>query len=220
MHVHIAKKAHLNVCHCVFFAYLQLSNMPPLFAPAALSIAAGGTAFPSFWRACLLSILLKHRCTLSWSGRRERDVDNPSPTHVCLRWSATTALAPWREGGEERRWREFRKSSPNKVKLFHSSSFCSYWISAAPPHNKPVLSFTLPSSLWCCFFTLSAQLQASCEAVFPSLPPVCSLFTHFWLLQIVFTSGALTVSAPHFSLCHYFPRCNFWSIVAHSSRWK
>lgn len=57
MHVHIAKKKvdilhihgfHLNVCHCVFFAYLQLSNMTPLFAPAALSIAAAGTAFPSF----------------------------------------------------------------------------------------------------------------------------------------------------------------------------
>ena len=98
-------------------------------------------AFPSYSRACLLYIWVKHSCIL-WRGARGEWTLLTSflPMSVCVFVLECYHCAC---GMEERRWRGFRKSTPNKVKLFQSSSVCSYWISAAPlvpSHSCPLVS--------------------------------------------------------------------------------
>ncbi len=106
-------------------------------------------------------VLECYRCACGMKERREEGMEG------------------WTEG-KERRWRGFRKSAPNKVKLFQSSSFCSYCLDlCCPTYNKSLLSFTLPSCLGCRYLTLSLHLWAFCWAVFPPSPSACTLFSPF-----------------------------------------
>lgn len=227
MHVHIAKKKSWYFTHS--WIPPECVSLCVFCIPAVIKHDASVCSSRSFNSSCwyCVSVLLKGMFALYFTQTPLQPAVERSQR--ARRWqplSNACVFALERHhcacGVKGRRGDEGSLGKALQVKSNYSTPppfTRSYWISAAPPYNKSVLSFILPSSLWCCYFTLSVQLQASCEAVFPRCL-LYALFTHFWLIQIVFTLGAMTVSAPHFSPCHYFPRCNFCSIIAHSSRWK
>lgn len=129
-----------SVSLCIF-AYLQLiMHTEPLFARASVSIAAGELRFRRIQgHVCFI---FESNTLVSCDGAL---AENGQCWQAFSRWVCVFVLECYHcaRGMEERRWRGFRKSTPNKVKLFQSSSVCSYWISAAPlitSHSCPLVS--------------------------------------------------------------------------------
>lgn len=118
----------------------------------------------------------------------ERSKDGTMLTVSSAERSATADFVALMEGslGKELQIRSNYSSAPT----FHSD-----WISAAT-FKQASLSFNPPSSLWWFYLTLfiyELSTRCFCSVSF------CLLISFGPLLQIVFTLGTTTISAPHFS---------------------